>query len=239
MRKLGLLFIIYHLSFSPAGAQSWTLQQCIDHAVSHNITIGRQQLQVEQQALQLSNARNQRLPDLSASAGQNFSFGRGLTADNTYSNTNTSSTNFSVGTTVPLFTGFQIPNQIRLSQLNLEAATHDLERAKNDIRVQVAQQYVQVLYDMEMLGVARRLTSRPFLEGYEAVTKKGGFLAFKTDNEDLFRFSVEQMKLMGYDILAYTEDLHNSPLAENNIVTEYEARFLAEGKPIFYIRIGF
>ena len=85
----------------------------------------------------------------------------------------------------------------------------------------------------------RRLTSRPFLEGYEAVTKKGGFLAFKTDNEDLFRFSVEQMKLMGYDILAYTEDLHNSPLAENNIVTEYEARFLAEGKPIFYIRIGF
>ncbi len=156
MRKPGLLFIIYHLSFSPAGAQSWTLQQCIDHAVSHNITIGRQQLQVEQQALQLSNARNQRLPDLSASAGQNFSFGRGLTADNTYSNTNTSSTNFSVGTTVPLFTGFQIPNQIRLSQLNLEAATHDLERAKNDIRVQVAQQYVQVLYDMEMLGVARR-----------------------------------------------------------------------------------
>ena len=85
----------------------------------------------------------------------------------------------------------------------------------------------------------RRLTSRPFLEGYEAVTKKGGFLAFKTDNEDLFRFSVEQMKTMGYDILAYTEDLHQSEYAEGNIVTEYESRFIAEGKPIFYIRIGF
>ena len=158
--SIGLSFIICHLSFSPAGAQTpWTLERCIDHAVSHNISIEQMRVQLEQQAVQLSNARNLRLPDLSASAGQNFSFGRGLTADNTYTNTNTSSTSFSVGTGVPLFTGFQIPNQIRLSKLNLEAATHDLEKAKNDVRTQVAQQYVQVLYNMEMLDVARRQVS--------------------------------------------------------------------------------
>ena len=57
---------------------------------------------------------------------------------------------------MPLFTGFQIPNQIKLNQLNLEAATADLEKAKNDIRTQVAQAYVQILYDMEMAEVARR-----------------------------------------------------------------------------------
>ena len=57
---------------------------------------------------------------------------------------------------MPLFTGFQIPNQIKLNQLNLEAATADLEKAKNDIRMQVAQAYVQILYNMEIADVARR-----------------------------------------------------------------------------------
>ncbi|MBR1395785.1 MAG: TolC family protein [Prevotella sp.] len=139
-----------------AETRQWTLRECCDYAVAHNITIKQRENQCRQQELQLSTAKNQRLPDLSGSVGQNFSFGRGLTADNTYSNTNTSSTSFSLGTSVPLFTGFQIPNQVKLSQLNLEAATADLEKAKNDIRMQVAQAYVQMLYDMEIADVAYR-----------------------------------------------------------------------------------
>ena len=71
-------------------------------------------------------------------------------------NTNTSSTSFSLSTSVPLFTGFEIPNQIKLNQLNLEAATADLEKAKNDIRMKVAEAYVQILYDMEIAEVAHR-----------------------------------------------------------------------------------
>ena len=134
----------------------WTLRECCDYAVEHNISIKQQENACRQQELQLSTAKNSRLPDLSASASQNFSFGRGLTAENTYSNTNTSSTSFSLGTSVPVFTGFQIPNQIKLSQLNLEAATADLDKAKDDIRMQVAQAYVQILYDMEIADVANR-----------------------------------------------------------------------------------
>ena len=141
----------------PAAAQEpWSLERCINYAVDHNITIEQYRLRTESQAIQLETSKYSRLPDLNASAGENFSFGRGLTADNTYTNTNTSSTNFSIGTSVPLFTGFQIPNQIKLNKLNLEAATADLEKAKNDIRTQVAQEYVQALYNMEILDVARR-----------------------------------------------------------------------------------
>ena len=148
------------LTATPAVGQTpWTLEQCIEHAVSHNISLKQQEANVEKQGLQLSTARNSRLPDLNASVGENVSFGRGLTADNTYSNTNTTSTNFSVSTSVPLFTGNRIPHQIKLSQLNLEASTYDLEKARNDISTQVAAQYVQVLYDMEMLDVARRQVS--------------------------------------------------------------------------------
>ncbi|MBR1932136.1 MAG: TolC family protein [Prevotella sp.] len=156
MKKLALSFVIYHLSFSGAAAQSWTLPQCISYALEHNISVKQVENQVRQQEVQLSTSKNQRLPDLSASAGQNFSFGRGLTAQNTYTNTNTSSTSFSVGTSVPIFTGFRIPNTIKLNQLNLQAMTAELEKARNDIRMQVAQAYVQILYNMEISDVAHR-----------------------------------------------------------------------------------
>ena len=141
----------------PASAQqSWTLRQCADYAIKHNISIKQKDNQRKQRDIQLSTAKNSRLPDLSASASESFSFGRGLTLDNTYTNRSTSSTSFSLGTSVPLFTGFKIPNQIKLNQLNLEAATKDLEKAKNDIRMQVAKAYVQILYDTEIAEVAHR-----------------------------------------------------------------------------------
>lgn len=151
-----LLVSLFHLfTFSPLSAQ-WTLRECCDYAVSHNLTVRTQENARRQQELQLSTARNARLPDLNASVGQNFSFGRGLTSENTYSNTNTSSTALSLSTSVPLFTGFQIPNSIRLHQLNLQAASADLEKAKDDVRTQVAQAYVQILYDAELADVAAR-----------------------------------------------------------------------------------
>ena len=157
MKVIGLSFIIFHFSFSPVSAQKqWSLRECCDYAVEHNISIKQQQNRCRQQELQLSTAKNSRLPDLSGSVGQNFSFGRGLTYENTYTNTNTSSTSFGLSTSVPIFTGFQIPNQIKLAKLNLEGATADLEKAKNDIRMQVAQAFVEILYDMEIADVAHR-----------------------------------------------------------------------------------
>ena len=158
MKKFSILVILVVLARLDVLAETkqWNLRECCDYAVEHNIGIKQQQNACRQQELQLSTSKNSRLPDLGASAGQNFSFGRGLTAENTYSNTNTSSTSFSLSSSVPLFTGFQIPNQIKLNQLNLEAATADLEKAKNDIRMQVAQAYVQILYDMEIAEVAHR-----------------------------------------------------------------------------------
>ncbi|MBQ9678149.1 MAG: TolC family protein [Prevotella sp.] len=148
----------YLFTLLPLNAQSkqWTLRQCTEYAISHNLGIQQRDNQRRQQELQLSTAKNSRLPDLNAQAGESFSFGRGLTMDNTYTNRSTSSTSFSIGTSIPLFTGFQIPNTIKLNQLNLEAATQDLEKAKNDIRMQVAQAYVQILYDMEIADVAVR-----------------------------------------------------------------------------------
>lgn len=157
MKKFLILSVLIGAVHSDMLAQSpWTLRKCIEHAVDHNISIKQKQNTCKKQETQLSTARNSRLPDLNASASETFSFGRGLTLDNTYTDRNTNSTSFSLGTSVPLFTGFQIPNQIKLNELNLEAATQDLEKAKNDIRMQVAKAYVEILYDIEIADVAHR-----------------------------------------------------------------------------------
>ena len=133
----------------------WSLSDCINYALEHNLSVQQSELTVEQREVELNTAQNRRLPTVSASASENLSFGRGLTADNTYSNSNTTSTSFSLGGNVPVFQGLQITNGIKLSELNLAAATADLEKARDDIRVAVAQAYVQILYNQELLRVAR------------------------------------------------------------------------------------
>ena len=143
----------------PAVAQEdglWDLRRCIDHAVENNLTVRSQELNRDQRTIDLNTAKASRLPDLSAGAGQNFSFGRGLGESNTYVNTNTSSTSLSLGSSINVFNGMRVNKTIKLDALNLEAATADLEKAKDDIRVSVTRAYVQILYDMEILEVARR-----------------------------------------------------------------------------------
>ena len=159
MRKILAIAAICLSVTASAQNGGWTLSQCIDYALEHNLSIQQSDLSVEQQEIALNTAESSRLPGLSGSAGQNFSFGRGLTADNTYANTNTTSTSFSLGGDMTIFNGNRIKNNIELSRLDLEAATSDLARAKDDIRVAVAQAYVQILYDMEIVDVAKNQVS--------------------------------------------------------------------------------
>lgn len=148
--------IIVSAITASAETRQWTLRQCIDYALEHNITVKQQQNATESQRIQLDDNRGNHLPTVDASMGQNFSFGRGLTAQNTYENTNTSTTSFSLNASVPIFAGNKIVNAVKLAQLNLDASLADLEKAKDDIRTQVAKAYVQILYDYEVAEVAQR-----------------------------------------------------------------------------------
>ena len=142
---------IFH---SPA-QETWDLQRCINHAIEHNLSIKQKEAARNQSEVELNTAQWSRLPNLNGNVGQSFNFGRALQADNTYGNRNTQNTNFSLGTNIPLFTGMQIPNNIALSKLNLKAAIEDLAKAKEDISIQVASYYLQVLFNEELLKVAR------------------------------------------------------------------------------------
>ena len=155
-KNVVLTVLVLLVSLDCLAQKQWTLRECAEYALSHNIGIQQKDLTRQQGEVRLSTAKNSRLPDLTGTIGETFSFGRGLTMDNTYTNRSTNSTQFSIGTSVPLFTGFRIPNTIKLNQLNLEAAIQDLEKAKNDVEMQVAKAYVQILYDMEIADVAWR-----------------------------------------------------------------------------------
>ena len=152
-----LLFSIIAATSLTASAQSeWTLRQCIDHALSHNITIKMQEDNVRQQQIQLSTSRNQRLPSLSASAGESLSFGRALTIDNTYANRNTQSTNFGLSTDVPVFTGGQIYHDQQIKHLNLQSAMADLDKVRDDMALNVVSAYLEAVYQKDLVEVAKQ-----------------------------------------------------------------------------------
>ncbi len=155
VRLLGIVLLLLLIS-TPSSAKQWTLPECIDYAIEHNISLKQRENTRRQNEVSLNTAKNSRLPDLNAGISESLGFGRSLGMDNTYSKNNTSNTSFQISTSVPLLTGNRIPNTIKLNQLNLEASTADLEKARNDIRTQIAQQYIQIVYDTEILAVAKR-----------------------------------------------------------------------------------
>ena len=79
----------------------------------------------------------------------------------------------------------------------------------------------------------RRLTSKQFFDRYNDILKKDGLVEFKTDNDLLFQFSLEQVPEAGWNLVEQTWDLHNDEkLIKGNVMTEYEEKFSSMGNPI-------
>ncbi|WP_294628379.1 TolC family protein [uncultured Bacteroides sp.] len=138
-----------------SSSQAWTLRQCIDYAIEHNTGIRQSANNAEMNKVNVHTAKWARLPNLNGNASQNWSWGRTASpVDNSYSNINSANTSFSLGTNVPVFTGLQLSNQYSLAKLDLQAAMEDLNKAKEDIAVNVTSAYLQVLFNLELSKVA-------------------------------------------------------------------------------------
>jgi outer membrane protein len=131
----------------------WTLERCIRHAIDHNITIKQIELQKESAEIELNTSQMSRLPDLNANAGQSWNFGRTPTSTGLYENISQSTSSFSIGSSIPLFTGFRIPNEIERNKLELKAATENLEKAKEDLALNIASLFLQVLFNKEIVRI--------------------------------------------------------------------------------------
>lgn len=78
----------------------------------------------------------------------------------------------------------------------------------------------------------RRLTSEVFLKVYDDILRHGGSIEFKTDNINLFEYSLETIKDYGFNIVYESFDFHNDELSKDNIMTEYEEKFSSRGQKI-------
>jgi outer membrane protein len=133
--------------------KKWTLEECIRHAIDHNINVQQLRLQQEESVIQQNTAKNSRLPDLNTLMNQEWSFGRSQNLTGSYEDLNQSALVADIQSTIPLFTGFRIPNQIARTKLEFEAAVQKLEKAKEDLSLNITSLFLQVLLAKELYNI--------------------------------------------------------------------------------------
>lgn len=164
-------------------AETWSLDQCVDYAIKHNISIKQSDLRIENGELAITEAKDGLLPQLDAGASQSFNFGRGLTSENTYANRNTSSTSWNVGFNLPLFQGTNEYKRIKVAKLSLKQYLLESGSAKDNLALNVMSQYLQVLYCKE---VVRSSESQAALSAYQVERQKAMIEAGKVAEATLY-----------------------------------------------------
>lgn len=154
-----------------AKAEAWSLDSCINYAIEHNLDVRSALIERYKGELNVTEAKDRFLPTLTAGAAQSWSFGRGLTAENTYANRNTSSLGWNANLSLPIFQGLSALRQLRQAQANIRTLDLQVENAKDNVTLGIMAYYLQVLYNREMLAVRREelRLSQTQLERQEAL----------------------------------------------------------------------
>jgi Outer membrane protein len=152
LNKIALAFLLL-LAISPAFAQKWSLNDCIDYAIRNNIEIKQQQLLVDNSEVQLALSKTARLPDINAELGQVFTFGRVPAEIQINQNLDLAHTSVSLYTSIPIFTGFKINNEVKRDKLSLQAATEGLKKAKENMELYITSLYLRCLLDKEIINI--------------------------------------------------------------------------------------
>lgn len=141
---------------SLATKKVWSLEDCISYALENNITIKQAELDKNGSEVSLTQSEYAKLPNLSSSASQNFSWGSSIdpiTSD--FVSQQISSTNLGLSTSVTLYNGSQLTNAIKQNRLMVEQNDLYVEEAKNNISLSILEAYLQILYNKESLEVAQ------------------------------------------------------------------------------------
>jgi len=140
---------------SAQGKQTWSLQKCIDFAIQNNIQIKQQALSTKYYNNQQQQAKYNRLPNLNASFQNNMSFG--LTPQpntNVYLDQKSNSTNGYVSSNITVWNGFILTNAIKAADLDLRASMEDMQKAKDDLMLNIAASYLEILFADELIIVS-------------------------------------------------------------------------------------
>ncbi|MBW6491239.1 MAG: TolC family protein [Lentimicrobium sp.] len=148
-----LIFAGFLASFTQA-QQVWTLEQCINHALTNNLQLKQQLLLVESVKADLLQSKVDLLPGITGNASHAYNYGQTIDRyTNQFATSKVQSNNFYLQSGVTLFNGFQKLNLIKQNQLNLLASEQDADKYMNDMSINIATFYLQVLFYKELVQI--------------------------------------------------------------------------------------
>ena len=156
MKKIIFIIAIITTAFSLHAQKVWTLDECVDYAMEHNLTILQSVVSQNSASFQYKMSKNAWLPTVNAEASQSLGFGQSPSANGVYVQNNSASTSFGISLGMPLFNGLNLYYQTKASNLGLEASKKDLEAAKYDLKLLIMAYYMQVVYNKELKAVAEK-----------------------------------------------------------------------------------
>lgn len=156
MRKpiLALAFILTLTGSASKAQQVWTLEQCVNHALTNNLQVKQQLLLVESAKADVLQSKLDLLPGITGNASHAYNYGQ--TVDrytNQFATSRVQSNNFYLQSGLTLFNGFQKLNSIKQNQLNLMASQQDADKLMNDMSINIATFYLQVLFYKELVKI--------------------------------------------------------------------------------------
>ncbi len=152
MRKL--FFILFTAGIATAIAQEkvWTLEECVQYAHGHNISIKQAELSLEMDEISLKESQWAKYPGLNGSVSRNYNYGRSINlSTNSTSFSKNVSSYFSLSSSATLFNGFSLHNQKEQNESKLEAKHYYLDKIRNDISMNIALLYLEVLFNQESI----------------------------------------------------------------------------------------
>ena len=156
MKRALLITLLVTTVFTTQAQKVWTLDECINYAIEHNLDLQKTQLAWQQAEYQYKASKNAWLPTLSANAGEYLGFGQSPSYTGVYVSDNSSSTSFGASLSLPLFQGLNFYNTAKADALNLQATEMDQRAAQLNLKLNVMAFYMQVLYGKEQVEIARR-----------------------------------------------------------------------------------
>ena len=152
---LSLTLFFGLLASISAQSKVWTLEECISYALENNLQIQQNELSQKLADYDLKQAKYNILPDLNGFATHAYNFGQTIDPfTNQFANTQVRSNSFSISSTFTIFNGFRNVNTVKQNQAQQKSAQFDLEKMKNDISLNIANSFLGILFNQELLSNA-------------------------------------------------------------------------------------
>jgi len=142
-------------TLSSFAQKKWSLKECVDHALEHNISVKQSVLDIDLATQDVVNAKGNFMPSLSASASQNFNFGSFIGQDGSRIKSDTRGNNFGLNTGVTIFNGFRNLNTYKQAKLGVEASQLQLSILQDNISMTVINAFLNILFNKENLKIAK------------------------------------------------------------------------------------